>query len=188
MFYVFQQLPNGQSASVFSLAWFCSPFVMVPNTNVTFEWTVDYDFVWGTSGAISPGITFSAGGFIPANPQSANTTTFSLAPGPNLSSAAPGSPPGSMVISDAGTIPNNAFLVGIGMGEVPTIVTPAGPNLRHTITVASPPKYWIAAGTNVQVGTLLDVTKITQSLQVTFPVNVYAVTCTLGADNQWTQG
>lgn len=28
-FYVYQQMPNQASANVFSLAWFCSPFVIV---------------------------------------------------------------------------------------------------------------------------------------------------------------
>jgi hypothetical protein len=187
IFYAYQQMPTGESANVAPLVWFCSPFMMVPNTNITFMWTADYNFVWGATGAISPGVTFSAGGFIAADPQSANTTNFSLAPGPNLSPAVAGSPQGSLVISDAGTVPNNTFLVGIGMGDVGTFVTPAGPNLRYTFTPATPPNYWIAAGTNVQVGTILDVTTITQNLQVIFPINVHAVTCTLGADNQWTQ-
>jgi hypothetical protein len=187
IFYVYQQMPNEQSANVFSLVWFCSPFMIVPSASITFEWTVDYNFVWGATGAISPGAAFSAGQFIPADPQSANSTNFSLEPGPNLSPAVAGNPQGSLTISDAGTIPNNTFLVGIGMGDVGTFVTPAGPNLRYTFRPSTPPKYWIAAGTNVQVGTILDVSTITQSLQVIFPINVYAVTCTLGANNQWTQ-
>jgi hypothetical protein len=81
-FYAYQQVLNEQSANMFSLVWFCSPFVMVPNNSITFKWTVDYNFVWGASGAISPGVAFSAGGFIPADPQSANTTNFSVTPGP----------------------------------------------------------------------------------------------------------
>lgn len=188
IFYVYQQMPNQQLTNIFSLAWFCSPFMMVTNTNIEFQWTVDYNFVWGASGAISPGVTFSAGGYIPADPQSANTTNFSLSPGPNLSPAVAGSPQGSLSISDATTIPNNAFLVGIGMGDVGTCVIPAVPSTRYTFAVPNPPNYWIAAGNNVQVGTVLDVATITQSLQVIFPVNVYGVTCTLGADNVWTQG
>jgi hypothetical protein len=187
IFYAYQQVPNEQSANMFSLVWFCSPFMMVPNTSITFQWTVDYNFVWGATGAISPGVTFSAGGIIPADLQSANTTNFSVTPGPNLSPAVAGSPQGSLVISDAATVPNNAFLVGIGMGDVGTLVLAAGPNLRYVFAPATPPNYWIAAGTNVEVGTILDVTTVTLNFQVIFPINVYAVTCTLGADNQWTQ-
>jgi rhizosphere induced protein len=187
IFYAYQAVPNEQSANMFSLVWFCSPYLMYPDTFITFEWTVDYNFVWGATGAISPGVTFSAGGYIAADPQSANTTIFSATPGPTLSPAAPGSPQGSLAISDAATVPNNTFLVGTGMGNVGTLVMAAGPNLRYVFPVPTPPNYWIAAGTNLKVGTILDVTTIAQNLQVTFPVNVYAVTCTLGTDNKWTR-
>ncbi|MCL8485868.1 MULTISPECIES: protein rhiA [Bradyrhizobium] len=185
VFYVYQQLPNQQSANVFSLAWFASPYQIVPGANITFQWSIDYTFVWGQTGTIQPGVTFSAGQTIDADPASANTTTFSTSPGPNLSQAVAGQPQGSLVISDAANVPNNSFSVGIGMGSAGTFVTMAGPNLTHTFTPT--PTYWIAAGTNVQVGTILDITTVTQNLQVKFPVNVYAVTCTLNSSNQWTQ-
>jgi hypothetical protein len=185
LLFSYQQIPNEQSDDMFSVVWFCSPFEIVPTAAITFTWTTDYDFVWGISGNVEPGITFSAGEFVPADPQSANTTDFSTAPGPNLSAAAPGSPQGSLVISDAATVPNDTFLVGIGMGGAGTIVTAAGPNLQHTFTPT--PTYWIAAGTGVRVGTILDAATVTQNLQVIFPVNVYEVTCVLGANNEWTQ-
>jgi len=182
-FYVYQQLPNQQSANVFSLAWFCSPFVIVPNAQITFQWTIDYTFVWGAVGTIQPGVVFSAGQTVDCDPAAANTTNFSTAPGPNLTIPVAGPPQGSLVIQDAANVPNNTFSVGIGMGNAGTFVTAAGPNLLHTFTPT--PTYWIAAGTNVQIGTILNITTITQNLQVTFPVNVYAVSYTLGSDNVW---
>jgi hypothetical protein len=182
-FYVYQQMPNQQSANVFSLAWFCSPFIIVPGANITFQWTIDYTFVWGRTGTIQPGVTFSAGQTISADPASINTTNFSVVPGPNLSTAVAGPPQGSLVINDASSVPSNTYSVGIGMGSAGTFVTPAGPNLLHTFTPT--PTYWIAAGTNVQIGTILDITTVTQNLQVVFPINVYAVSYTLGASNQW---
>jgi hypothetical protein len=182
-FYVYQQVPNQQSANVFSLAWFCSPFNIVPSANITFEWTIDYTFVWGRTGTIQPGVTFSAGQTIFADPASLNTTTFGIAPGPNLLAAVSGPPQGSLVINDASSVPSNTYSVGIGMGEAGTFVTPAGPNLLHTFTPT--PTYWIAAGTDVKIGTILDITTVTQNLQVIFPINVYAVSYTLGANNKW---
>src|SRR5664279_3456362 len=110
--------------------------------------------------------------------------TFATAPGPNMSPAVPGSPQGTMVINDAATVPNNTFSVGIGMGDAGTFVTTAGPNLLHTFNPAPNPAYWIAAGTNVQVGTILDIATITRNLQVTFPTNVCNVTCVLGSNNE----
>lgn len=184
-FYVYQQMPNQSSANVFSLAWFCSPFTIMPGNQITFQWTIDYTFVWGATGQLIPGVTFHASGQEPANLVNANTTTFSNAPGPHLSVPAAGQPQGSLVITDASDVPNNVYSVGIGMGSAGTFVTSAGSNLTHTFTPT--PTYWIAAGTNVQIGTVLNIATITQNLQVTFPVNVYSVTCTLGPNNIWTQ-
>jgi hypothetical protein len=182
-FYVYQQVPNQQSANVFSLAWFCSPFVIVPGVGIKFEWTIDYTFVWGRTGTIQPGVTFSAGQTIDADLTSINTTTFSVLPGPNLKAPTSGPPQGSLVINDAADVPSNTYSVGIGMGSAGTFVTPAGPNLLHTFTPT--PTYWIAAGNDVQIGTILDITTVTHNLQVIFPINVYAVSYTLGTNNKW---
>jgi hypothetical protein len=183
-FYVYQQVPNQQSANVFPLAWFCSPFQIVPGASIPFEWTDDdHTFVWGATGTIQPGVIFSASQVIPANPASANTTTFSVTPGPTLSPAVAGPPQGSLVINDAAAVPSNTFSVGIGMGDAGTFVTAAGPDLLHTFSPT--PTYWIAAGTNIQVGTILDITTVTQNLQVIFPANVFALSYTLGPSNQW---
>ena len=183
-FYVYQQMPNQQSANVFSLAWFCSPFRIVPGNQISFMWTIDYTFVWGATGTIQPGVTFSASGQQNANLVSANTTTFDVSPGPNLSMPAAGPPAGSLVINNTAAVPNNTFSVGIGMGQAGTFVTGAGANLKSTFTPT--PNYWIAAGTNVQVGTVLDITTVTQNAQVIFPVNVYMADYTLSTSNTWT--
>jgi hypothetical protein len=182
-FYVYQQMPNQQSANVFSLAWFCSPFQIVPGASMQFQWTTDYTFVWGATGMIQPGVTFSASQTIDANPASANTTTFSIAPAPNMSPAVAGPPQGSLVINDAAGVPGNTFSVGIGMQDAGAFVTAAGPNLVHTFSPN--PTYWIAAGTDVRIGTILDIATVTQNLQVIFPANVFALSYTLGQSNQW---
>lgn len=184
-FYVYQQIPNQLSANVFSLAWFCSPFTIMPGNQITFQWTIDYTFVWGATGMLIPGVTFYASGQRAANLVSANTTTFSNSPGPNLSAPVAGQPQGSLVISDAANVPNNVYSVGIGMGSAGTFVTNAGANLTHIFTPT--PTYWIAAGTNVQIGTVLNIATITQNAQVTFPPNIFALTYTLGLDNTWSQ-
>ena len=69
------------------------------------------------------------------------------------------------------------------MGDAGTFVTAAGPSLLHTFTPT--PTYWIAAGTDVKIGTILDITTVTQNLQVIFPIGVNDASYTLGANNQW---
>jgi hypothetical protein len=182
-FYVYQQVPNEQSSNVFSLAWFCSPWKITPGTKIEFQWTIDYTFVWGATGTIQPGVTFTAGQTIDADPASLNTTTFSTWPGPNMTAAVMGPPQGSLVINDAANVPGGQFSVGIGMGDAGTFVTAAGPSLLHTFMPT--PTYWIAAGTDVKIGTILDITTVTQNHQVIFPIGVNDASYTLGANNQW---
>jgi rhizosphere induced protein len=134
VFYVYQQMPNQQSANVFSLAWFCSPFIIVPGNQIKFQWEIDYGFVWGALGTVSPGVIFYASGQIPANLTTNNTTTFTTQPGPYLTPPVQGQPQGSLVIADQSNVPNNVYTVGISMGNAGTFVTQAGPNLTHTFT------------------------------------------------------
>lgn len=181
-FYVYQKMPV-QSNNVFSLAWFASPFVITVGNRITFEWQLNYNFVWGATGIVQPGVTFNAGGEIDGDPSGANTTTFSAQPGPNLSSAIKAPPSGSLVIKDADNVPNNTFSVGIGMSGTGTYVVQAGPSLTHQFTPT--PSYWIAAGTDVKVGTVLSIQTVTNNAEVKFPANVFDRTLTLNDSNQW---
>jgi rhizosphere induced protein len=182
IFYLYQKMP-GQSSGFFSLAWFASPFVITVGNWIRFEWQTNYNFVWGATGKLVPGVTFSAGGEIDADPIVANTTTFSAQPGPNLSAAVQAPPAGSLVIRDANDVPQDTFAVGIGMSGAGTYAVQASPNLAHQITPV--PSYWVAAAANMKVGTALDIQTITLTVEVEFPVNVFSKTLTLNADNTW---
>ena len=182
VFFVYQELPK-PVAEVFSLAWFASPYKIVAKDQVTFSWGIEYDFVWSDKAELKPGVVFEAGGTEECDPGGLNTTKFSLEPGPNLSSPEKGPPVGSLVINDAPDVPNNRFSVGIGMSGTGTYAVQAGTNLKHLFTPT--PSYWIAAGTDERVGTVLDIETITQNAEVKFPSAVYAMTCTLGEDNTW---
>jgi len=180
--YVYQKLP-ALSPDIFSLAWFASPFVITPGNRITFEWQIVYNFVWGATGTVMPGVTFNASGEIDGDPAGANTTTFSTSPGPNLSAAVQAQPSGSLVIKDATNVPNNTFSVGIGMSGTGTYVVQAGANLTHLFTPT--PSYWVAAGTGVKVGSVLDIKTVTQTAEAKFPVNQFKRTGILGQDNTW---
>src|SRR4051794_5445828 len=174
-FYVFQQTPNQDTANMFSLAWFASPFVIVPTAEIQFNWSIVYDLVWGATGKLVPGVTFVAGEGVAADPNGANTATFGVNPGPNLTTpATQGQPAGSLVINDSADVSNNTFSVGIGMSGVGTFAVQAGANLTHTFTPT--PTYWVGAGSNISVGTVLEITTNNPVAQVTFPDNVYDLT------------
>ncbi|NET46622.1 MAG: protein rhiA [Okeania sp. SIO2B3] len=182
-FYVYQKMPQ-PVANVFSLAWFASPFVIVDGAQITFTWEIVYNFVWSATGMLIPGVNFQASQAIEANLSDANTTTFDVTPGPSFTPPVKGLPSGSLVIKDQSNVPNNTYSVGIGMSGTGTFVAQAGPNLTHTFTPT--PSYWVAAGNQVTVGTVLDITTVTLTKEAKFPVNVYSLKGTLGPDNDWT--
>lgn len=181
-FYVYQKLP-GQVADVFSLAWFCSPYVISVGDDITFKWTINYNLFWSQTGVIIPGVTFESKGKKDADPNGENTSTFSLDPGPNLSVPVEGHPKSSLIIKDADDVPNKKFSVGIGMSGTGTYAVQAGTSLTHTFTPT--PSYWIAAGSNVQIGTVLNIQTIGQTAEAKFPSAVYSLVATLGDNNKW---
>jgi hypothetical protein len=184
--YLYQRLPNQSSGSMFSLVWFASPYTMAPQTQMTFRWTLDYGFIWSQCGTLMPGVSFNASGNYPAGVTSNNSTTFSVNNNtPAMSPPTTGNPSGSLIIQCTSNVPDNTYGVGISMSGQGTFVAPAGAYRSQVFTPAQTPSYWIAAGNYVQSGTILDVETIAGQ-QVIFPDNVYALTYSLGQDNQWT--
>ncbi len=186
-FYVYQE-PPATDGSFFSLAWYASPFLIMPGSQATFEWDNSCDFVWGTPGDLKAGMTFRQGGTIGCSPDGDNATTFTVFPGPHLTSPERTPPLGSLTISVADNVPNNTYSVGIGMSGVATYATSASPNLRHIFRPAPPPfSCWIAAGRDVRVGTVLGA-PIHQNFEVTFPPNVHSITMAFNEMNRWVEG
>ncbi|QSQ25002.1 hypothetical protein JY651_08745 [Pyxidicoccus parkwayensis] len=182
IFYVYQTLPD-QPSDIFSLAWLASPYEIVPNAQITFTWTIQYTFLWSQTGVLKPGVSFVAGMTENADPDSENLTDFSVTPGPNLTPAQPGADPGTLEIIDGADVPPSEFSVGIGMGDAGTFAVQAGPNLKHIFTPT--PTYYVAAGVDQQVGTVLDIQTVTQAAEANFPKNVYSITAILQSDNTW---
>ncbi|KAF5881584.1 MULTISPECIES: hypothetical protein [Rhizobium] len=181
-FYVYQKMPQ-PVANVFSLAWFCSPYQIRVGNQIKFTWELAYNFVWSDTGHLIAGVDFLASGVEDCSPSGRNTTTFSLSDGPGLTAPIKGDPAGSLVINDAANVPNNRFSVGIGMSGTGTYVAQAGTNLLHTFTPT--PSYWIAAGTNVTIGSVLSIDTITQTREAKFPSAVFNLVGVLQDDNTW---
>lgn len=182
IFYVYQKMPN-QPSDIFSLAWFASPYKIVQGGSITFTWGIDYTFVWANTGTLQPGVTFSAGQQISASPSGNNQTTFSLNNNaPQLSPATSGGQAGSLTINEASNVPNNVFSTGIGMSGQGTFLQQA---LQNTTQVYTPePRYYVAAGTSVQMGQVLAET-VTMTAEITFQPNVYSLKATLTASQTW---
>ena len=181
-FYVYQKMPN-QPSDVFSLAWFASPFRIAPGNSITFSWSIDYSFVWGSTGELQPGVRFNASGVVPAELTGKNLTTFTVIDGaPQFEPPTTGGERGSLTINEDVSVPNQGFSTGIGMSGQGTFVQQA---LQNTTQIYTPiPKYFVAAGTQIQMGQVLTST-VTMDAEVEFPPNVFKLTATLGDDNLW---
>lgn len=183
-FYVYQKSTDTTS-EMLSLAWFASPYKIRHGDYITFKWNIDYNFVWGNTGDLVPGVTFEAGGEKDATPDDKNSTEFDIASGaPGLSD--PVEDPkntGTLVINDGENIPDNVFSVGIGMSGTGTFVVQAGPNLHHLFTPT--PVYWVAAANEMQIGKVLDIQTITNTSEVDYPKNIYNMIASLDDSYKW---
>jgi hypothetical protein len=172
-----------------SLAWFTKP--ANPNTTLTFDWSLDYSFVWCETGELRPGVRFRASQDFPADPQKPELAKVFLDKANGayefLANAPPNKQPpaGTLGIYTGGNIPSNDISAGIGLGGSPALVVPTSPNLGYTFIPKI--KYWIAYGSFTR-GEVLDLNSMTVVQEIDFPLNVYDLEVILNADNTWTVG
>ena len=186
-FYVYQKAPQ-RMKNVYSLAWQVSRYPVRVNDFAKMHWDLEYNFVWGETGVLKPGVNiyYTAGGMAPCEPSGSNLTTFSLDPAPGLSDPVSGDPTGTLIIKDDHTVPPYTFSVGIGMSGAGTHVQQAGPSLSHYFTPTIPPVYYVAADMSVvTAGDVLGPPSVTPT-EVNFPPNVYSQCLTLEECNTWT--
>ena len=185
-FYIYQQAPEQPGNEVFSLAWFASPYTINPATNITFSWTMEYGFVCGTCESIRPGATFSASDQVSGDLNLNNSIELvNWKNKPSLNNPVRGNHPGAMTIRSHSNVPDKSVAAGMSLSGSATFITATGPNLAHVFMPT--PTYWIAAGTDVQAGTVLDISAIKQNAKVVFPANSHSLTYSFGPDNQWSQ-
>lgn len=182
---IYQKQPDLDVPNALSLAWLAAP--AWPGTTVTFNWSLDYSFVWAQTGSIKPGVMFQPQQTVPADPDSLASNqiqfdyrngAFTFMPGSAL-----GVPQlGSLYIRELSGIPANVACVGIGMSNAGTFVAPAQPNFNLIFTPH--PEYWLTAGTFEQ-GEVLDVEEITNEISVPFD-GTFSMKAVLDAQNNWT--
>jgi hypothetical protein len=179
---IYQQDPNIGIPDVMSLAWFAK--LAAPTTKISFQWTINYNFVWSQTGALVPGVIFMASQTWAADLSSTNQVTFTNNGGAyTFKNQTKGPAQGNLYITEDGTIPPNQAAVGVGMSGFGTFVVQSQPNMNLIFTPH--PEYWITFG-NFMQGEVMDITEINNPGQIQFPPNVYSMTATLNADNTWT--
>ncbi|HWI61334.1 MAG TPA: protein rhiA [Symbiobacteriaceae bacterium] len=179
---VYQASPDMQNPSVMSLAWFAQH--VHPTTITTFEWTLDYCFFWEETGSLASGINCTAKQIWPADLAEKNAVTLTHTNGAftftNLGAA---EQKNALQIQQDATVPLHAATVGIGMAGAGTFGIQTAPNIEAMFTPH--PAYWVTLGQFVQ-GQVLNVTEITNKVQIEFPPNVFVMEATLQPDNTWT--
>lgn len=178
---VYQEDPNIGLPNVLSLAWFSK--VAAPNTTITFQWTIDYSFVWAETGLLIPGVMFMAGQNLSADLSTSNSITLSYLGGAyQFQNQGAGPNAGSLYIREDGTVPLKMASVGIGMSGSGTFAVQAQPN--YNLIFTPHPKYYITFGNFVK-GVVMDTTSVTNKAEIAFPPGVTSMTAILGADNSW---
>jgi hypothetical protein len=180
---VFQPYPDPGVASATPLAWLSK--WTIQGMTVLYQWTVDYNFVWGETGPLVPGVIFDASQILNADLQNTNKVTFTHAGGTyEFINQTKGPQPGTLYVTEDITIPRNEQAsVGIGMSGFGTFIVQAEPNIN--LAFMPFPQYFIAFG-DFQQGEALDLATIKNSAMVPFPKNVFSMTAILNPNNSWT--
>ncbi|WP_206282686.1 hypothetical protein [Streptomyces barkulensis] len=184
---VFQQDPAAPS-DVVSLAWLSK--TCHAGTQVTYTWTLDFNFVWGQNGQLKPGVNYQAGQAIPADLTDNNQVTLQYVDGgfefgPTSASGSPG----TLLIHEADNVPGNGSSeqgsVGIGMYGQGTFVRPTqstGP--QGGIQFGIHPQYWVAFG-SYEPGEVVNTSVLYYPKQVMFSASQFRADCTFDGRN-WT--
>ena len=193
-FCCYQKDPGILDQGALSAAWFVAQTVHT-TTHVNFSWTIDYGLTWSQSGTIGPGIIYNASQNWPVV-ASQNTVTLTKSGGSymfdNQRQQAP--PAAFNIIQDGTIVPQDGVGIGISMqvqgsgasGLNPIYVQNAQPNIQTQFTVT--PSYWVTFVQNIQPSEILDVTNMTNTVEVPYDVGVYSMSVTLNAQNSWQVG
>ena len=192
-FCCYQKDPGILDRGALAAAWFVAQ-VVHPTTNIKFQWTIDYGLSWSPSGVISPGIVYFPAQNWSVTPAE-NTVTLTKLGGSytfqNLRQQAPQTAfqivqDGTIVIQDGIGIGISMMITGAwggGDGLNTIYAQSAQPNLTTQFTVT--PGYWVVFAQNIYPGQILDVTNLTNTVEVTYAPGVYSNVVTLDAQNKW---
>lgn len=183
-FLCYQKDPDLGVPGVVSLAWWAK--FAHPDTQIDFEWTIDYTMLWSEMGDLRPGVHFTASQKLAADPSGKS--------GPNLveldyedggftfGTPSNAGTAGSLTINTGPGFAAGAASVAIGMSGSGTFAVPAAP--QDHVLFTPHPEYWVAFGSFNQ-GDVLDITQISNSAKVVFPPNVYAMTAIYDEAGNW---
>lgn len=177
------QTYEDQDEDIRSLVWLRK--TAHPGTRLRFDWNVIYSAAWCEEGVLKPGVIFHASEVMEVDPSDVqgNSIAFKrengayhFVPSDHKTSQ------GKLGIRCDGSIPAGKASIGIAMSGNPAFARPADPNLQYTFGMH--PKYWIAFG-DFEEGEVIDLNRMTERYEISFPVNQYERSIRLTANNTW---
>ncbi len=181
---VFQTSPS-LPKDAFTLAWLAK--MCHPASRVAFNWTLQYNFVWGQQGNLRAGVDYEAGQEVDADIRQDNVISLSYVDGGFTFHDQGDGADGALVISQDKTVPGSSQprvqgSVGIGMSGAGTFVVPTEPN--YSVQFDPHPMYWIAFG-RFNAGTVVDTAGMTTPQALEFRNGNTKADCVFDGSN-WT--
>lgn len=180
---VFQEAPDTNISKVLTLAWLTKR--AHHNTQLVFDWTLDYNFNWGQAGYLGSDkrAQFQASQVLPANLTTQNQISFNYDDGAyqfagesqNINGE------GNLYILQGGNVKSNDALVGIGMSGAGSFVVESQPNLK--LIFHPKPTYYLVFGDFIQ-GEVVDITELSNTYKVVFD-GTTEKSVKLTANNTW---
>lgn len=180
-FCVYQTAPDIDDPRLMSLGWLVTR--AHPTTRVSFQWSIDYSFVWAETGLLVPGVVFDASQNRRADLTTSNSIDFTAERGEfTFANQVTGGNAGTLYVHNSSAVPFDMASVGIGMSGAGTFVKQAQPNLTYAFTPN--PVYWVVFG-DYEPGEVLDLEDMVHAQRIDFSPGVYHVDATLNLDNTW---
>ena len=177
------QTYDDQMDDIRPLVWFSKS--AHPKTRLQFQWDILYSLAWSEQGDLTPGVVFKASQIEDVDPSdvSRNTVLLTREQGAfRFGNSDNPTKAGKLGVVCDSTIPAGTVSVGVAMSGKPAVACTASPSLKYTFSPH--PRYWIAFG-KFEEGEVIDVNRMTQKFEITYPVNIYERTVELGPDNTW---
>ncbi len=154
---IFQEMPDTNASKILTLAWLSKR--AHHGTQLLFDWTLDYNFKWGTKGSLGRTAHFAASQTVPANLSTNNQISFNYEDGAYKFSETSQNPSSevNLYINQGGNVKSNDALVGIGMSGSGSFVVESQPNLK--LIFRPKPVYYVIFGDFIQ-GQIMDITEL----------------------------
>ena len=180
-FCIFQEAPDINVPGITTMAWLAK--MCHPTTDLEFNWSLDYSFVWSNTTNLKPGTIVKTSQDWDANLNTKNKITFDYVDNAyTFKGEKQGDYEGNLYIDQTKAVQPKAASVGIGMSGKGTFMIPSQPNMK--IIMTPKPTYWLVFGDFVE-GEILDITQVSeQALKLQYK-GTEDMSVEFNGDNTW---